>query len=31
MPGGIIEWVNTKHPVIVDPKFFVANYPLSAK
>jgi len=31
MPGGIIEWVNTGHPVIVDPKFFVANYPLSAK
>jgi rhodanese-related sulfurtransferase len=31
MPGGIIEWVNAKYPVIVDPKFLVDNYPKSAK
>ena len=27
MQSGIIEWVNARYPVVIDPIFWTVNYP----
>jgi len=27
MQGGITEWLNARYPIIIDPDFWVVNYP----